>query len=91
MDIWVLLLTFIISAIIYSCYSELSIKHKTNTLLWHLAQWLSAWAFMLSGYLICVYFLEGFTWYDFGEVAAIGALAVFTYVLFLHRVWRKII
>ena len=78
---------FILGCLCYAGYSYFQIK-GTATWGWHVAQWISAFLFVLSGVLFGVR-LYDMGWHKFGEIIGIAALGIPVYVFFLHYLLRS--
>jgi len=79
---------FILSAAVYAVYNYYSIRCKTNTWKWHVYQWLSVAMFLLTGMFFGRWSM-GFNFHDFGELAAVGVLAVPVYITVFRYMQKK--
>ena len=84
--------SFIIIAalFVFSFNTRWAIEQKTNTLFWHLTQFIPLFSIFLSGLLFGLWNRREYGkptfWHDWGEVVTIGIIALTVYVFSLHYI-----
>ena len=86
-------LFYIVSLFVFSFHERWSIMNQnvpgtTNTLFWHVTQWLTFALFLIGSILFGFWFRDNYKaekfYHDFGEIAVVSILGLVVYVFSLH-------